>query len=290
VNYAVHFRRDLTAFLKRAPGHAKTLLFAILVCPLCLLIGLPGTQTREDQQKPTAESSKAPPVTGTVSPTATKWWIKSTSTSMASLNTSLPSGTPKPDNCSEMSATDLRIGIYAYIAPFPAIPNRVRSEPGLSSAFLGQVDPGRGVKVTGGPICTEGYSWWFIETLDSQIRGWTVGARDREQWILPCPDPGKTCAKSLFTATSPPTQMVPQNNSYCRSEQFAAGMFAQVRLDRLLILRHRPYSGEVIGHAGPLSRVTVLNGPTCAGGAIWWEVRVSGSQMTGWTTELDLEP
>lgn len=263
---------------------------ALLFLPLCLLTGLLGTCTKSSQRTPSAENPGFPSITVTAPFAATKWWIKSTSTSSSLSTSSTSPGTVRPDDCSGFSEANLRAGAYAYIAPFPSIPNRVRAEARLSSAFLGQVDPGKGVKVIDGPVCSDGHFWWFIEALDGEVRGWTVGGKGREQWILPCPITGTACAENLPTATNPPTQTDPQTNSYCRSERLALGMVAQVRHDTLLVLRRTPYSGEVIGHAGPLSQVKILNGPTCAGGAIWWEVRVSDGQMIGWATEMDLEP
>lgn len=265
---------------------------ALLLLPLCLLAGLPGTHMKDDQRPAGTDKPRSPSITVTDLLTATKWWIKSTNTSLSSTNPSAsPSpGTAKANDCSGFSETDLRIGAYAYIAPFPSIPNRVRAEPMLSSAFLAQVDPGKGVKVIDGPICSDGYSWWFIEALDGQIRGWTVGGRGRDRWILPCPDTDIPCAENLVTASSSPTQADTPDHDYCKSERLAAGMVAQVRHDRLLVLRSKPYSGEVIGHAGPLSQVEVINGPTCVGGTLWWEVRASDGQITGWATEIDLEP
>ena len=66
-------------------------------------------------------------------------------------------------------------------------------------------------------------------------------------------------------------------------------MFAQVRQDSLLVVRSEPYTGEVNGHAGPMSIVEVIDGPSCAGSAVWWKVDVFDSDLIGWVTENELD-
>ena len=65
-------------------------------------------------------------------------------------------------------------------------------------------------------------------------------------------------------------------------------MFAQVGHDSLLVVRSEPYTGEVNGHAGPRSIVRVVDGPICAGGAVWWKLNVFDLDLVGWATENDL--
>ena len=65
-------------------------------------------------------------------------------------------------------------------------------------------------------------------------------------------------------------------------------MFAQVGPSSLLVVRSEPYRGEVIGHAGPMSIAKLIDGPTCAGDAIWWKVNVFDLGLVGWATENDL--
>lgn len=65
-------------------------------------------------------------------------------------------------------------------------------------------------------------------------------------------------------------------------------MLTQVEQDNLLVIRSEPYIGPVIGHAGPASSVTIIDGPACAGGVLWWEVNVAALNLSGWAIEVNL--
>lgn len=115
------------------------------------------------------------------------------------------------------------------------------------------------------------------------------------QWILPCPNPKTPCNQvSKFpqiipATTTPVTRDNNQNkDSQCQSNRLVIGMFAQVAEDSLLVIRSKPYAGSVIGHSGPMSIVNIINGPECAGGAVWWEVSIATQSLTGWATEANL--
>ena len=114
-----------------------------------------------------------------------------------------------------------------------------------------------------------------------------------EQWLLPCPNVEVECS---FLPTPTP-RVSPQNNNpdipienICRSDKLSIGMLAHVDQDSLLVIRAEPSVGVVIGHAGPLSIVNVLEGPSCVATTIWWKVRVLDLGLVGWTKENYLEP
>ena len=55
-------------------------------------------------------------------------------------------------------------------------------------------------------------------------------------------------------------------------------------------LRSDPYTdAEIIGRIEPSERVTVINGPSCSSGYIWWQVSVHKDGSVGWTAEGDTD-
>lgn len=55
-------------------------------------------------------------------------------------------------------------------------------------------------------------------------------------------------------------------------------------------LRSVPYTdAKIIGRIEPLEKVTILDGPSCSGGYIWWKVNVHKDGNVGWTAEGDTD-
>ena len=238
----------------------------------------------------TAISTLARPTT-----TSTKWWIKITATTHPTMLTApTASDGPKAGNCSNVSSSPLRTKRFAYIALMPPLPNRIRSDASRSSAYLGQIEPGAGLRVIDGPLCADGFSWWLVESLDKRLRGWTVEGRNSEQWLIPCPNVDVQCS---FVATPTPQKVIPPDDNTanptqntCKSDKLTVGMLAHVDQDSLLVIRAEPSVGEVIGHAGPLTIVKTIDGPACAGSILWWKINALDLGIMGWTTENYLEP
>ena len=117
---------------------------------------------------------------------------------------------------------------------------------------------------------------------------------DSQQWILPCPNPKTACKKTLATpqvfSTAGPTVTEEKSQEKCNSIIFFVDALAQVPQDELLVIRSEPYTGFVIGHAGPMSEVKIVDGPTCVGNVVWWKVNLATLDLTGWVTETNLEP
>jgi len=63
--------------------------------------------------------------------------------------------------------------MYAYVSPVPSLPNRVRTGAGRTNSYLGQILPGVGLKVLGGPLRSDGITWWLVESKELRLRGWT---------------------------------------------------------------------------------------------------------------------
>ena len=60
-------------------------------------------------------------------------------------------------DCPSSFSSPLQPGMYAYISLTPPLPNRVRSGAGKANSYLGQIEPGGGVRVLDGPLCADGF-------------------------------------------------------------------------------------------------------------------------------------
>lgn len=83
--------------------------------------------------------------------------------------------------------SQLRIGMQAQIALEPALPNRVREQPSTSAAIAGYIDPGGKVEILEGPACAEGWIWWKVREIDSNLEGWTAEGDVNGYWVIPIP-------------------------------------------------------------------------------------------------------
>jgi len=179
------------------------------------------------------------------------------------------------------------------LLPHPPLPNRIRSGAGKANSYLGQIEPGNGVKVLDGLLCADGFSWWLVESTQGGLRGWTAEGKGSEQWIVPCPDQTMACNKKPAPTPSSPTASTSSpkdkdKDNKCKSDKLAVGIFAQVKQDSLLVIRSEPNTDDVVGRAGPLSVVNIVDGPACVGSAIWFKMKIPALDILGWATENNL--
>lgn len=295
--HIANFLDNPTRFLNDPRNQRTLVISGFIVLFSCLLFLLFGRATRRGETV-SAEGMTATPVSTTPTIMPTKWWIKMTTTSSPA-----PSGKTAPTDPAGMSASDcpssfsspLQSGIYAYISLTPPLPNRLRSGAGKANYYLGQIEPGGGVRVLEGPLCADGFSWWFVESTQDRLRGWTAEGRESEQWIIPCPDQTVACSKklaptpsSVAAPTSPSKDKDKNEDDRCKSDKLAVGILAQVEQDSLLVIRSEPNTSDVVGRAGPLSVVKIVDGPACTGGTVWWKVNIAILNLSGWATENNL--
>ena len=103
--------------------------------------------------------------------------------------TPIPSTTPSIwDACPGFEVqSQLRVGMQAQINEDPPLPNRVRISPSASANILGFIDPGSRVEILEGPACEEGWIWWKVRELDTDLEGWTVEGDVNGYWVIPLP-------------------------------------------------------------------------------------------------------
>jgi hypothetical protein len=293
MKYIANFLHHPTEFLKSQHNQKLLILSFFIFILLCSLILLARSSAHRGEESANSDdlTSTSPLPKPTV--TLTKWWIRMTAT-QSPIPSEVMADTESPESpashCLKPFSSPLKSGIYAYISLSPPLPNRIRSSASLTSNYLGQIEPGEGLKIIQGPICADGYSWWLVESRNRSLQGWTVEGKGSMQWILPCPNENVPCTMRATPIISAVASNIDNNKTEasCRSDKLAVGMFAEVGKDSLLILRSEPYTGEVIGRAGPLSVVKVIDGPTCIGDSIWWKVNVFDLGYHSWATENDL--
>ena len=229
-------------------------------------------------------------------PTQTKWWVRhepsETATSLlASLQTPIVSrGKSLALNKCPTYASDFKPGSFGYISLFPPYENLVRSGAGKNYSIVGFIDVGGWVKILAEPVCTDdGYVWLNVESTVGSSN-WTAGGHKTAQWVIPCSDPNNKCNKkkpieSISATPNPNNNDDSSNPNTCVSDKLAVGLDAQVSPNDLLVVRSEPFIGSVLGHIAPLAVINIIDGPKCAGGAIWWKV---WGPQTGWAVENNL--
>jgi hypothetical protein len=87
--------------------------------------------------------------------------------------------------CADAYQTQLQVGDRARVNDDPAIPNRIRQEPGGDNPILGYIQPGEVVEVLNGPVCMGQWVWWKVTSLSTQLTGWTSEGNGVDYWLLP---------------------------------------------------------------------------------------------------------
>ena len=268
-------------------------LFAIVfACIIALMFrtAVRGKSADDTETTITLASTNIPaPTTSANTPTA--WWLQPvaspTSPNVATQGASVMAGDCSPYT----SQSNITAGTYVYISLLPPYENLIRSGAGKDYPIVGYVDVGNWVRVDEDPIiCKDGYVWVLVES-EGNPRGWTAGGHNNIQWVMPCPDKNQKCnykPSSDVVPTQPESSNNNSNTNPCKSDKITAGIEAQVNPDALLIIRGEPNGEVIIGRASPASIVMVLNGPECAGGAIWWSIFSGDAQLAGWSVETDL--
>jgi len=295
--HIANFLGNPTKFLNDPHNQRILVISSFVILFSCLLFLLFGRAPRHGETV-SADGTTATPVSATPTITPTKWWIKTTATSSPTplgITASTDLAWMSVSDCPSSFSSPLQPGIYAYISLTPPLPNRIRSGAGKANSYLGQIEPGGGVRVLEGPLCADGFSWWLVETTQSGLRGWTAEGRESEQWVIPCSDQTVACNKkppptpsSLAASTSSSKDKDKNKDNKCKSDKLTIGILAQVEQGSLLVIRSEPNIGDVVGRAGPLSVVNIVDGPACAGGAEWWKVNIAALNLSGWATEINL--
>ena len=89
--------------------------------------------------------------------------------------------------CRSSYPSRLHLGDRAYVSYDPPLPNRVRSEPNISSKILGYLEVGEQVEIIEGPTCANNWIWWRVSSLSKNLVGWTAEGDEKSYWLVPSP-------------------------------------------------------------------------------------------------------
>lgn len=171
-------------------------------------------------------------------------------------------------SCYNSPASRLIAGGSARV--LPGEPNSLRELPG-EGRRLGLIPAGGVMEIYRGPLCDSvGRIWWHVNYAG--IVGWTAEGEGNVYWLEP-----------FHHAPTPP----PPTSNCALSPRLRSGATGQVSPGQPNALRDRPglnQSGStVIGQLVEGAIFTVLGGPECRDGYVWWYVTAGG--RTGWTAE-----
>jgi len=107
-----------------------------------------------------------------------------------------PTSPPTTNVCS--LAPRLTVGQNAVVNPGPS--NRLRVDATINSAVITSIDAGEVLYVEQGPICANGYYWYFVR--NSRVAGWTAEGGNGQYWL-------SVDVNSTYCHNSPPTRLAP---------------------------------------------------------------------------------
>lgn len=84
----------------------------------------------------------------------------------------------------------------------PGLASRVRAGASLSAATVGVIEESAVLSIEAGPICADGYNWYFAR--NDEIAGWTAEGGAGEYWLLyfiDCPNSPPIRLSATMTAT-----------------------------------------------------------------------------------------
>jgi hypothetical protein len=87
--------------------------------------------------------------------------------------------------CEAKYPTRLVKGGKAVVNLEPPVPNRLRSEPDARAEITGQIEPGEIINLIDGPVCANGWVWWYVQSRRSGMMGWTSEGDRNNYWLSP---------------------------------------------------------------------------------------------------------
>jgi hypothetical protein len=133
----------------------------------------PATATRTARPSPTVTENTAPAEGTLPTESPQPQLVTATQTSTAVV-------------CEGAPPARLRVGSFAYVNPDPPLPNNLRSEPGQDNTLIGEIQTGQAMSILEGPTCADGWLWWKVRTLETDLEGWTAEGDGQGYWLVPC--------------------------------------------------------------------------------------------------------
>ncbi len=151
--------------------------------------------------------------------------------------------------------------------------NWLRQGPGLAYSKLAlSMAPGDVWYVQQGPVCVNGINWYRVGAYDAD--GWTAEGQPGRGYYL-----GRTNRMPGEGGVVTPA---------CASDRLSVGMRVIVGDGRNQRVRRQPSkAAREIAWLAPGVPVTLVDGPSCADGWIWWYISDDSGRIQGWTAEGD---
>jgi hypothetical protein len=158
-------------------------------------------------------------------------------------------------------------GTMVYVTFDLASPNRLRAMPRIDAAVVGRLPPRSVVEVLGGPAYHNGHIFWQIRAPVSGQVGWTSQGTDSELYLRPVIE--------HVVCPGAPTSLLQPNDR---------AMAALKPADPAIVRRGPGQACPLVGEIPPGGLLTILDGPACLNGFVWWEIHAD-SGVQGWTPE-----
>ncbi len=173
------------------------ILLLVLTLPACVRSASTVMTPLPSEPPPTATLALAPTATSTattLATTASSATATAESTIAASPTASLLAASATATKatvstevaCAGALPTRLQVGSYAYVNPDPPLPNNLREGAGENNPLTGVIQPSQAMKILDGPQCVAGSLWWKVQTLETNLVGWTAEGDAQNYWLVPC--------------------------------------------------------------------------------------------------------
>jgi hypothetical protein len=87
--------------------------------------------------------------------------------------------------CQDQMESQLTPYMLAVVNPEITQGNLLRTSAGVDHSRQGGIMPGEIVKITDGPECADGYTWWYVESTENEMAGWTAEGDGTDYWLIP---------------------------------------------------------------------------------------------------------
>ena len=156
----------------------------------------------------------------------------------------------------------LTVGQNAVVNAGPA--NRLRVGATINSAVITNISAGEVLYVQQGPICADGYNWYYVR--NSRVSGWTAEGGNGQYWL-------SVDVNSVYCFNSPPARLAPNSQA-----KVLPGVPNNIRSNIGTV------GTQVLGvmPAGATFTITGI-GQCDSQGLRWYPISYQG--VTGWTAE-----
>lgn len=166
----------------------------------------------------------------------------------------------EPYSSGSVCALPARLASGGYGRVTPGAANNLRATASTTASRVGQIPGGSAFKVISGPLCAENMTWYQVSY--NGIIGWTAEGKNNTYWLEP-----------FYCANTP-------------TPRLTVGGWGWVTPGLPNSLRSLPSTGSNSAKLGQIPgshSFTVVAGPVCASGYVWWQVNYNST--IGWTPE-----